>query len=79
MLTKMDELNKANVFATDDVLSTLMVASRSFYSWDIMVTKRNGKIYFDKREDGVIGENNTGFVFFCASGLTLDTCRLSYG
>lgn len=39
----------ANVFITDDVLACIMVAARSFYSWDITVTKEGDRIVFDKR------------------------------
>jgi len=42
---------KANVFVTDAILSTLMCASRSQYSWDIVVDKIGNKIFFDKREN----------------------------
>ena len=36
---------------TDAILSTLMCASRSQYSWDIVVDKIGNKIFFDKREN----------------------------
>ncbi|KAG7697834.1 hypothetical protein KL930_000111 [Ogataea haglerorum] len=42
---------KASVFVTDSILSQLMCAARSSYSWDIKVTKKDGIIYFDKREN----------------------------
>ena len=35
---------EANVFVTDAILSTLMCASRSAYSWDIVVQKIGGKV-----------------------------------
>merc|ERR1712025_776918 len=44
----------ANVFVTDAILATLMCASRSAYSWDIVVQKIGGKVFLDKR-------NNTEF------------------
>ncbi|KAJ3150538.1 hypothetical protein HK101_001954, partial [Irineochytrium annulatum] len=40
------------VFATDNILSTLMCAPRSVYSWDIIITKSDNKIYLDKRDGG---------------------------
>ncbi|KAJ3109512.1 Eukaryotic translation initiation factor 3 subunit D [Phlyctochytrium planicorne] len=40
------------VFATDNVLSTLMCAARSVYSWDIVIQKNGDKLFFDKREGG---------------------------
>lgn len=42
----------ANVFATDTVLAMLMTATRSVYSWDILIHKEGNKIYFDKRDSG---------------------------
>eukprot|EP00088_Acartia_fossae_P035904 TRINITY_DN3702_c0_g1_i2.p1 TRINITY_DN3702_c0_g1~~TRINITY_DN3702_c0_g1_i2.p1 ORF type:complete len:548 (-),score=137.59 TRINITY_DN3702_c0_g1_i2:328-1971(-) len=42
---------KVNVFLTDAILATLMCSSRSVYSWDIVVDKIQGKIFFDKREN----------------------------
>ena len=41
----------AKVFITDEILSQLMCAPKSSASWDIVVTKKNGKVYFDKREN----------------------------
>jgi len=43
--------SQANVFVTDAILATLMCATRSAYSWDIVVDKIGGKIFFDKREN----------------------------
>ncbi|KAI7516715.1 Eukaryotic translation initiation factor 3 subunit, partial [Hortaea werneckii] len=42
--------NEATIFATDNILSMLMCAPRSIYSWDIVIVKQDGKIYIDKRE-----------------------------
>merc|ERR1712106_1271473 len=41
----------ANVFCTDAILATLMCASRSAYSWDIVVQKIGGKVFLDKRDN----------------------------
>jgi len=41
----------ANVFVTDAILATLMCASRSAYSWDIVVQKIGGKVFLDKRDN----------------------------
>lgn len=49
VVKKMASENKAAIFATDSVLAQLMCAIRSAYSWDIIVTKKNGVIYFDRR------------------------------
>merc|ERR1719410_2924046 len=42
---------EANVFVTDSILSTLMCATRSAYSWDVVVDKIGNKVFFDKREN----------------------------
>ena len=39
-----------NVFATDAILSTLMAAPRSVYSWDIVVDRVGSKLFLDKRD-----------------------------
>lgn len=38
------------VFVTDNALTTLMCAPRSVYSWDLVVTKADGKIWIDRRD-----------------------------
>lgn len=43
--------SEAKVFITDAILSQLMCAPKSSTSWDIIVTKKDGKIFFDKREN----------------------------
>lgn len=40
-----------NVFATDAIIAQLMAASRSVYSWDIVIQKVNGMLFLDKREN----------------------------
>ncbi|EAU32071.1 conserved hypothetical protein [Aspergillus terreus NIH2624] len=45
-----------------DILSMLMCATRSVYSWDIVIVHQGNKIYFDKREGasldmGTVNEN----------------------
>jgi len=42
---------KANVFVTDAILATLMCASRSAYSWDIIIQKIGNKVFLDKRDN----------------------------
>ena len=37
------------MFATDTVLTTLMCAARSVYSWDVVVTRAGDKLFFDSR------------------------------
>lgn len=40
-----------NVFATDAIISQLMVCARSIYSWDLVIQKVNDMIFIDKRDD----------------------------
>ena len=49
-----------NVFATEQILATLMCATRSVYSWDILVQRVGNKLFFDKRDES--GEDNPSFV-----------------
>lgn len=49
ILHELSEKDEATVFATSDILSMLMCATRSVYSWDIVIVHQGGKIYFDKR------------------------------
>lgn len=50
VINKLSAEDKATVFATDAILSHLMACTRSVYPWDILITKVNGKIFFDKRD-----------------------------
>jgi hypothetical protein len=36
--------NQATVFATDAILTTIMCMRSSRYSWDLLVSKQNGKV-----------------------------------
>ncbi|KAM8704617.1 hypothetical protein ACLKA7_009128 [Drosophila subpalustris] len=40
-----------NVFATDDIIATLMCCTRSVYSWDVVIEKLGTKIFMDKRDN----------------------------
>jgi hypothetical protein len=42
------------VFVTDTILTTIMCAAKSVYSWDIVVTRVGDKLFFDKREGSTI-------------------------
>jgi len=44
----------ASVIATDHVLACLIAASRSVYSWDIVITKISNKLIFDKRDGSTL-------------------------
>ncbi|KAL4952713.1 eukaryotic translation initiation factor 3 subunit D [Aspergillus filifer] len=50
VIQELADKNEATVFATSDILSMLMCAPRSVYSWDIVIVHQGNKIYFDKRE-----------------------------
>lgn len=39
-----------NVFATDAILSHVMASTRSFYPWDIVITKKGRNLFLDKRD-----------------------------
>ncbi|KAL5715467.1 Eukaryotic translation initiation factor 3 subunit D [Ranunculus cassubicifolius] len=52
VIRRLAEEDKARVFATDGVLSTLMCAARSVYSWDIVVDRVGDKLFLDKRDGG---------------------------
>lgn len=45
---------EVSVIATDQVLAVLIAAARSVYSWDIVVTKIQNKLIFDKRDGSPI-------------------------
>ncbi|KAH7640001.1 hypothetical protein HUG17_4034 [Dermatophagoides farinae] len=42
---------EGNVYATDAIIATLMCATRSVNSWDIVVQRFKDKLFFDKRDD----------------------------
>ena len=46
--------HQGQVFATDSILSTLMTASRSVNSWDIIVRRIGDKLFFDRRDGSEI-------------------------
>jgi translation initiation factor 3 subunit D len=50
IMQELAEKDEATVFATDGVLSMLMCATKSVYSWDLVFTKKGGKIFIDKRD-----------------------------
>ncbi|CAE8689163.1 unnamed protein product [Polarella glacialis] len=45
---------EVSVIATDHVLACLVAATRSVYSWDIIVSKVSNKLIFDKRDGGAL-------------------------
>lgn len=54
VIQKLVEAKEATVFTTDSIASVLMTCPRSVYSWDIVVTKKNGVLFFDKRDSSSI-------------------------
>lgn len=52
MIQKLASDGVGNVFATDLILATLMAATRSVNSWDIIAYRVGDKLFFDKRSTG---------------------------
>lgn len=52
VIKKLAQQDKAQVFATDCVLSVLMTSARSVYPWDLVVVRKGNQIFLDKREGG---------------------------
>eukprot|EP00817_Percolomonadidae_sp_ATCC50343_P001557 CAMPEP_0117428762 /NCGR_PEP_ID=MMETSP0758-20121206/8396_1 /TAXON_ID=63605 /ORGANISM="Percolomonas cosmopolitus, Strain AE-1 (ATCC 50343)" /LENGTH=516 /DNA_ID=CAMNT_0005215295 /DNA_START=277 /DNA_END=1824 /DNA_ORIENTATION=+ len=50
ILLKYAEEKQANVFLSAKLLSLIMAATRTVLSWDVVVTKKDGVIFFDKRD-----------------------------
>lgn len=46
--------DKGKIFVTDQILTTIMCATRSVYSWDIVVTRIADKVFFDKRDQSTL-------------------------
>lgn len=49
VIQRLADKNAGNVYATDAILSVLMAATKSVISWDVLVRKEKGVIFFDKR------------------------------
>ena len=50
IIQELADKDEATIFATDNILSMLMCANRSVYSWDLVITRHGNKIYLDKRD-----------------------------
>lgn len=50
IIQELADKDEATIFATDNILSMLMCAPRSVYSWDLIITRLGNKIYLDKRD-----------------------------
>lgn len=54
IINDLAEKDEATIFATDDILSMLMCAPRSVYSWDLVLVRQGNKIFIDKREGSAL-------------------------
>jgi translation initiation factor 3 subunit D len=52
VIHKLASRGEGNVFATSVILSTLMTAARSVYSWDLIAHRIGDKLFLDKRDTG---------------------------
>uniref|UniRef100_A0A0M3JXP7 Eukaryotic translation initiation factor 3 subunit D n=1 Tax=Anisakis simplex TaxID=6269 RepID=A0A0M3JXP7_ANISI len=52
IIQQLAQEDAGNVFATDMILATLMAATRSVYSWDVIAYRVGDKLFFDKRDTG---------------------------
>jgi translation initiation factor 3 subunit D len=50
IIQELADKDEATVFATDNILSMLMCATKSVYSWDLVITRRGNKVFIDKRD-----------------------------
>ncbi|MES1920702.1 hypothetical protein MHBO_002345 [Bonamia ostreae] len=46
-----DNLDKADIFISDLLLATIMTATKSYMGWDIIVKKKDDKLFFYKRRE----------------------------
>ncbi|ORY14584.1 eukaryotic translation initiation factor 3 subunit D [Clohesyomyces aquaticus] len=54
IIHELAEKDEATIFATDNILSMLMCATKSVYSWDMVITRRGNKVFIDKRENSAL-------------------------
>jgi translation initiation factor 3 subunit D len=57
--------NSGTVFGADTIFAALMACPRAVYPWDIVVTRVQGRLIFDKREQSQIGMPSTVCRFYC--------------
>jgi len=50
IIQELADRDEATIFTTDNILSMLMCAPRSVYSWDLIINRQGNKIFIDKRE-----------------------------
>jgi len=51
VLESLEKQQSGTVYTTDAILTTLMTALKSHFSWDVIVRKRGETLVFDKRDD----------------------------
>lgn len=54
IIQELAEKDEATIFATDSILSMLMCAPRSVYSWDIVIVRQGNKVFLDKRDNAAL-------------------------
>ncbi|KAF2806618.1 eukaryotic translation initiation factor 3 subunit D [Mytilinidion resinicola] len=64
IIQELAEKDEGTIFATDNILSMLMCATKSVYSWDLVFTRRGNKVFIDKRDNAsldmvTVNENAT--------------------
>ncbi|KAF2013254.1 eukaryotic translation initiation factor 3 subunit D [Aaosphaeria arxii CBS 175.79] len=64
VIQELAEKDEATIFATDNILSMLMCATKSVYSWDLVISRRGNKVFIDKRDSSnldmvTVNENAT--------------------
>lgn len=72
--------SEAQIFITDAIIAQLMCTPKSNNSWDVIITKKNGKIFFDKRDgtfDLPVNEHSTPLDASEASILQLESTEVS--
>lgn len=52
------------IYATDNIISAIMCATRSVYPWDIVITKEGDSIWLDKRPSAALGKFSLFLPFF---------------
>jgi translation initiation factor 3 subunit D len=54
VIQELADKDEATIFATDSILSMLMCAPRSVYSWDIVINRVGNKVFLDKRDNATL-------------------------
>ncbi|CRK40278.1 hypothetical protein BN1708_016787, partial [Verticillium longisporum] len=54
VIQELAEKDEAQIFATDSILSMIMCAPRSVYSWDVVIVRQGNKIFLDKRDNAAL-------------------------